>query len=155
MFEDFKELLSVFNAHNVRYLIVGGYAVSFHAQPRFTKDLDLFIQADPTNAGAVYAALQQFGAPLEEITEQDLSNPSLFFRFGREPIAIDILPDVSGVNFENAWQRRVEAVVDATTRLTANFISKEDLIASKIASGRLRDLADVEEIRDAESSQDH
>jgi len=89
MFDDFKELLSVFNAHSVKYLIVGGYAVSFHAQPRATKDLDLFIQAEPS---------------------------------------------------------------DLKDGLMAFFISKSDLIASKLAAGRLRDLADIEEIRDAEAS---
>lgn len=74
-------------------------------------------------------------------------------RFGREPMAVDILPGIDGVNFEEAWARRVEGVIDAERKLTAFFISKQDLIASKLAAGRLRDLADVEDIRDAEASQ--
>ena len=92
MFDDFKELLSAFNAHGVKYLVVGGYAVSFHAQPRATKDLELFIQADPDNANAVYAALASFGTPLAGISTQDLSDPLKFIRFGREPVAVDLLP---------------------------------------------------------------
>jgi hypothetical protein len=152
MFDDFKELLSAFNAHNVKYLVVGGYAVSFHAQPRATKDLDLFIQADPDNASAAYAALASFGAPLAGIERRDLADPSKFFRFGRPPISVDILSGIDGVEFEQAWERRVEGVIDPATGLTAFFISKSDLIAAKLAAGRLRDLADVEEIREAEAS---
>jgi len=153
MFDDFKELLSCFNAHNVKYLIVGGYAVSFHAQPRATKDLDIFIMADPTNARAAYEALSRFGAPLAGIQVSDLADPRKFVRFGQPPIAIDILPGIDGVNFEEAWERRVEGVVDPVSGLKAFFISKEDLIASKLAAGRMRDLADVEEIREAQDSQ--
>src|ERR1700690_1211552 len=94
MFHDFKELLSRFNAHSVMYLVVGGYAVSFHAQPRATKDLEIFIKADLANAKAVYAALASFGAPLENISLEELSDPRKFIRFGREPVAVDILPRI-------------------------------------------------------------
>jgi len=153
MFDDFKELLSIFNAHSVKYLIVGGYAVSFHAQPRATKDMDLFIKADPANARATYAALAAFGAPLSGISESDLADLSKFIRIGEEPVAVDILPGIDGVNFDEAWERRVEGVIDAKTGLTAFFIAGSDLIASKLAAGRMRDLADVEEIREATASQ--
>ena len=152
MFDDFKELLSAFSAHSVKYLVVGGYAVSFHAQPRVTKDLDLFIKADPANAQAAYSALASFGAPLDAISVDDLANPQKFIRFGHPPVAIDLLPSIDGVDFDQAWERRVEGIIDENTRLRAYFISKADLIASKIAAGRMRDLADVEEIRDAENS---
>ena len=153
MFDDFKELLSVFNAHSVKYLIVGGHAVSFHAQPRATKDLDLFIKADPVNAKAIYAALASFGAPLGNVDVEDFSDPRKFIRFGREPVAVDILPGIDGVAFDEAWERRVEGVIDPASGLTASFISKTDLIASKLAAGRMRDLADVEDMREAEASQ--
>jgi hypothetical protein len=152
MFEDLKELLSVFNAHSVKYLIVGGYAVSFHAQPRATKDLDLFIKADPANAKAAHEALASFGAPLTDITVDDLTDPRKFVRFGREPVAVDILPGIDGVNFDEAWERRVVGLIDEQKGLKAYFISRMDLIASKIAAGRMRDLADVEEIRETESA---
>lgn len=153
MFDDFKELLSVFNAHSVKYLVVGGYAVSFHAQPRATKDMDLFIKADTANAHATYAALAAFGAPLSGISESDLADPRKFIRFGEEPVAVDILPYIDGVDFDEAWERRVEGVIDAKTGLTAFFIASSDLIASKLAAGRMRDLADVEEIREAAASE--
>jgi hypothetical protein len=104
MFDDFKELLSLFNAHSVKYLIVGGYAVSLHAQPRATKDLGLFIKADQANAKAIYAALASFGAPIESINIEDLSDPGKFIRFGREPVAVDILPSLDGVVFDEAWK---------------------------------------------------
>src|ERR1700761_9708918 len=114
MFEDFKELLSAFNAHSVKYLVVGGYAVSFHAQPRATKDLVLFSKADPANAEATFAALASFGAPLTTISAADLADPGKFIRFGNPPVAVDILPRIDGVDFDEAWERRIEAVIDQT-----------------------------------------
>jgi hypothetical protein len=153
MYPDYKDLLSVFQSHGVRYLIVGGYAVIFHAQPRFTKDLDIFVQADPVNARAIYAALAEFGAPLENIRPEDFADRNSFFRFGNDPHGFDILPSIPGVDFDTAWGRRVGGVLDAATGLTACFISKDDLIATKLASGRVRDLADVEDIRKAAESQ--
>jgi predicted nucleotidyltransferase len=154
MNKDFKDLLSAFHAHGVKYLIVGGYAVSFHSQPRATKDIDLFIKADPTNAKAAYAALIAFGAPLADISVDDLTDPRQFVRFGREPVAVDILPGIDGVDFDAAWERRVEGVIDPQSGLTGFFISRGDLIASKLAAGRLRDLADVEDIRESAESQE-
>ena len=97
MYKDFRDLLFAFHAHNVKYPIVGGYAVSFYGQPRATKDIDLFIQADPVNARAVFAALTAFGAPLEDVGVEDLGDPRYFIRFGREPLAVDIMPGVDGV----------------------------------------------------------
>ena len=155
MYQDFKDLLSAFRAKNVKYLIVGGYAVSFHGQPRATKDIDVFIKADPENAKAAYAALASFGAPLQDLTVEDLADSRQFMRFGREPVAVDILPGIDGVEFDAAWERRVEGVIDASSGLKAFFISKEDLIASKIAAGRLRDLADVEDLREATTCNEH
>jgi hypothetical protein len=153
MYQDYKDLLSAFHAHGVRYLIVGGFAVIFHAQPRFTKDLDLFIKADPANAQATYAALAEFGAALQGIRPEDFADRSSFFRFGRDPKGFDILPSIPGVDFDAAWERRVEGVIDATTGLKAFFISSNDLVAAKLAAGRPQDLADVDAIRKAAESQ--
>jgi len=152
MFRNFVELLSALNAKRVRYLIVGGYAVIYHAQPRTTKDLDIFIKADPRNAAAVYAALQEFGAPVRGLGPSDFTQPGTFFRMGRPPQAVDILPDISGVDFDDAWSRRVRIVVDPETGLKANMISADDLIAAKLASGRPQDLADVAALREARGS---
>ena len=149
MYQDYKDLLSAFNAHGVRYLIVGAYAVIFHAQPRFTKDIDLFIQADPANAQAIYAALAAFGAPLEGIRPKDFAERGSFFRFGRDPHGFDIHPEIPGVDFDAAWKRRVEGVIDPQNGIKAFFISAPDLIASKLAAGRPQDIADAEAVRKA------
>ena len=105
MYPDFKELLSVLNAHRVKYLVVGGYAVSFHAQPRVTSDIDILIQPDPENSRAVYAALEKFGAPLQGLSPEDFSERGKFFRMGRAPVAVDILPEIDGIVFEPAWEK--------------------------------------------------
>ena len=143
MFDDFKELLSIFNAHSVKYLIVGGYAVSFHAQPRATKDIDLLIKPDAENAKAVYAALARLGAPLEGLTVEDFSDRDKFFRMGHEPVMVDILPEIEGIDFDRAWGKRIESVIDLESGLTAFFISRPDLVAAKLAAGRPQDIADV------------
>jgi len=153
MHSDFKELLSTLNAHRVKYLVVGAYAVSIYAQPRATKDLDILVKADAENAKAVFAALAQFGAPLEGLTFADFAEPGPFFRIGRDPVGVDLLTAIAGVEFDAAWPRRVEAVIDPANGLKANFISRTDLMAAKLASGRPQDLADVDAIRKAEESQ--
>ena len=153
MYQDHKDLLSAFHAHGVKYLVVGGFAVIFHAQPRFTKDLDLFIKADPANARAVYDALASFGIPLQGVQPQEFADRGTFFRFGHDPNGIDILADIPGVDFEAAWERRVESEVDQATGVIACFISADDLIASKIASGRPQDLADADAVRNASQCQ--
>ena len=152
MYPDFKELLSVLNAHRVKYLIVGAYAVAIHAQPRATKDLDILVRADPENAKAVFTALARFGAPLKGLSSADFEEEGPFFRMGHPPIGIDILTSIPGVEFDEAWERRVEDTVDAQSGLTATFVSRDDLISSKLATGRLQDLADVDALRTAAAS---
>lgn len=111
------------------------------------------MKADAENAQAVFTALAQFGAPLQGLTAADFAGQGPFFRMGREPIGVDILTSIPGVEFDAAWQRRVEVVVDAESGLKASFISREDLLAAKLASGRPQDLADVDAIRKAAASQ--
>jgi hypothetical protein len=152
MYPDFKELLSVLNARHVKYLVVGAYAVSIHAQPRATKALDVLVKADAKNAKAVFAALAEFGAPLQGLTAADFAEPGPFFRMGRAPVGVDILTEIPGVDFDAAWQRRVVDVIDPTSGLKANFISANDLIAAKLAAGRPQDIADVDAIRKAAAS---
>jgi hypothetical protein len=150
---DFKELLSILNAEKVRYLIVGGYAVSLHAQPRATKDLDIFIRPDNRNAAALFRALARFGAPLEGLKPEDFVASGSFFRMGVPPVMVDILPEISGVDFDRAWRRRVTETIDAGTGLEVPFISSADLIAAKEAAGRAQDLADAEALRRAQVRQ--
>ena len=141
MNSDFKELLSLFNAYNVRYLIVGGVAFIFHAEPRYTKDLDLWISVDLQNAEAVYSSLRKFGAPLAGISVEDFSKPELVYQMGRPPNRVDILMSIAGIDFDAAWGRRVETEIDG---IQVWFLSKEDLLVNKQSVGRPQDLLDVQ-----------
>ena len=150
---DFKELLSVFNSRKIRYLLIGGYAVSLHAQPRATKDLDLLVSPDAENARALYVGLAEFGAPLEGVSAEDFMEPNTFFRMGAPPLMVDILPAIEGVDFESAWERRAEIEIDPESGLRASVISRSDLIAAKLAAGRPQDLVDVAALRQTKQQQ--
>jgi len=138
---DFSDLLRIFNDHNVRYMVIGGYAVVQYAEPRFTKDLDMLISTDTANAEAVYKALLEFGAPLSGLTAKDFSEEGFFFQMGVPPVRVDILMGIPGIQFEECWNRRMEVDFD---ELKVIFISKQDLIASKRAAGRPQDLIDAD-----------
>jgi Nucleotidyl transferase of unknown function (DUF2204) len=146
--EDLKQLLLAFNANGVEYLVIGGYAVGIHSEPRATKDLDLFIRSEVKNSEAVYRALAEFGAPLTGITAADFrDDPNTVFQIGQPPARVDILQQIDGVDFDEAWQHRTDTPVGG---ISTHVISQKHLIQNKLASGRLRDLADVEAIREAE-----
>jgi hypothetical protein len=150
MDRNFEELLFALNAEKVKYLVVGGHAVSLHAQPRATKDLDILIKPDKANAAAVFRALAKFGAPIEGLKADDFAERGSFFRMGMPPTMVDILPEISGVDFDQAWRRRVMETIDAETALKVPFMSADDLIAAKLAAGREQDLADVAALRQAQ-----
>ncbi len=138
---DYSDLLQLFSDKNVRYLVIGGYAFIQYAEPRYTKDLDLWISTDAQNAAAVYAALREFGAPLTDLTEDDFSEEGYFYQMGVPPVRVDVLMGIPGLDFDSAWRDRVKVNFG---ELTVNFISKKDLIAAKRASGRAQDLIDAE-----------
>ncbi len=140
---DFTELLNLFNANDVRYLIIGGYAVVQYAEPRFTKDLDVWVSADSSNAKAVFRALSAFGAPLAGMTEQDFAAEGYFYQMGVPPVRVDVLMGIPGVDFEQAWQNRVQVDFEG---LVVTFISKPDLIKAKLAAGRDQDLKDAKSL---------
>ena len=144
--EDLKELLRAFNDHAVKYLIVGGYAFGVHAEPRATKDLDIFIRADEKNSEAVFRALAQYGAPLDDLTPSDFMDGTTF-QIGQPPARIDILQRIDGVTFDHAWENRIEGLVDG--QLQAAVISRDDLIRNKLATGREQDILDVKQLRAA------
>ena len=123
-----------------------------HERVAAVTELDILVKADAENAERVFSALAQFGAPLEGLTPADFAEPGPFFRMGREPVGVDILTTIPGVEFDEAWPRRIEDVVDPAGGLKASFISREDLIAAKLAAGRPQDLADVYAIRKAHKS---
>lgn len=144
---DFKDLLNLFRKNRVRYLVVGGYAVMKYSEPRFTKDIDLFIATDQDNAKAVYKSLREYGAPLENLTSDDFTHKEYFYQMGRAPIRVDIMMSIPGIEFEDAWKHRETVDLDDVQIL---FISRSDLIRSKEASGRPQDKIDVEKLKEAE-----
>lgn len=143
---DYEELLESFNAHGVRYLLVGAHAVALHGRPRATKDLDVFLEASEENAGQVLAAIRSFfGGSDLGITVEDLLSPGRIIQLGVAPARIDLLSRLaSRIEFAQAWPNRVQANYGS---VTTYFIGLEDLIAEKTASGRLQDQADVEALR--------
>ena len=140
---EFSELLNTFNEHEVKYLIVGGFAVMAYSEPRYTKDLDVWVEASPINASKVFAALRDFGAPLDGLTESDFEE-SGFYQMGRPPGRIDVMMSIDGVEFDTAWKNRTLAVFRG---VSVHFIGKDDLIHNKELAGRYQDLADIEKIR--------
>jgi len=140
---DFRDLLRDLNAEGVRYLIVGGYAVMVHTEPRYTTDLDLWIEPLDSNAQKLLVALARFGVPTSEVDPSDFTEPEVFFQIGMEPIRIDIMTSVSGLDFVPAWERRV--LVDFGGE-AAPMLCREDLLTSKIAAGRIRDRRDAKKL---------
>jgi hypothetical protein len=138
---DFRDLFAALNAAEARYLLVGGYAVAFHAQPRFTKDLDVWTDPDPANAAQVFEALRQFGAPLHELTAADLSRAGTIFQIGMPPNRIDIVTAIDGVSFPEAWPDRAETTYGDQT---VPVIGCRHLVQNKRASGRPQDSLDLE-----------
>ena len=144
---DFRELLKIFEKHNVRYLIVGGYAVMKYSEPRFTKYLDIFIATDQNNAEGVFSALKEFGAPLENLSIDDFAQKGYFYQMGRPPLRVDIMMSIPGIEFDEAWKNREVVQIDDFKIL---FISRSDLIQAKEVSGRPQDNIDVEKLKKAE-----
>jgi len=138
---DFKELLSILADKGVKYLVIGGYAVIRYGEPRYTKDLDLWVFADPENAQAIFSALKAFGAPLTNLTPDDFSEEGYFYQMGVPPVRVDILMSVPGLSFDDAWERRENVDFDG---VIMPFISRQDLIISKRASGRPQDILDAD-----------
>lgn len=142
--KDLKELLNAFNKHAVKYLVVGGYAFGVHAEPRATKDLDLLIRSDEVNSAAVYRALKEYGAPLDGLSPRDFMDGSTF-QIGQPPARVDVLQRIDGLTFDEAWQNRIEGLVDQEVQV--NVISRDDLIRNKLASGREQDVLDAKKLR--------
>jgi hypothetical protein len=139
--DDFRELLSSLNAEGAKYLIIGGFALAHYGRPRYTKDLDLWIDPAGDNPDRVFRALARFGAALDGVSPEDFRDPDCVFQIGVEPLRVDVLSDISGMTFAQAWPRRVAATY---AEVPVPVISRVDLIRNKRASGRPRDLRDVE-----------
>jgi predicted nucleotidyltransferase len=141
--QDFKEFVQSLNDNQVRYLIVGGYAVAFHGHPRYTKDLDVWVERSPSNAERIVRALEQFGFGSLGLTDSDFIQPNQIIQLGHPPCRIDLLTTLSAVDFETCHQARLETEVDG---VKVNFIDLENLKTTKRAAGRHQDLADIENL---------
>jgi hypothetical protein len=138
---DYRDLLQNLNAAGVRYLIVGAYAVMIHTEPRYTKDFDIWIEPEPANAHALYRALAEFGAPVDEIAPEDLAQPDTCYQIGVSPVRIDILTSIGGLEFAGAWERRMIVDFDG---VPASVLGRDDILAAKRFAGRPQDKLDVD-----------
>lgn len=141
---DFKEFIALLNANQVKYMVVGGYAVALHGYPRYTKDLDIWLEISPQNAEKVISALNQFGFASLGLREQDFLEKDQVIQLGNPPNRIDLQTSISGVNFKSCYKNRKILKVEG---IEVNFIGINDLKKNKIASGRLQDLADLEKLK--------
>jgi len=142
---DWIELLRGLNAAGVKYLIVGAHALGLYVTPRATGDLDIWIERSAKNARRTYEALARFGAPLGDLTIEELQSEDLIFMFGTPPLRIDILTGIDGVSFAEAWPHRVEADLAG---VSVAFLGRDQLILNKRATGRTKDLADLEALEE-------
>ncbi len=140
---DFKEFIQSLNDNQVRYLVIGGYAVALHGYPRYTKDIDLWIQMEPENAARMLKALEQFGFSSLGLQAADFLVPDQIIQLGYPPNRIDLITTPPGVEFESCYAARVDVEIDG---IVVSFIDLENLRKSKQAAGRLQDLADLENL---------
>jgi hypothetical protein len=141
--QDFEEFFASLNSNEVQYVVVGAYAFALHAYPRYTGDLDILVVPDPENARRAVAALVQFGVESLGLTEEDFLTPGRVIQIGFPPLRIDLLTSIDGVGTHEAWEHRVEATYGTHTVF---FLSKEDLIRNKRASGRQKDSQDLKDL---------
>jgi hypothetical protein len=138
---DFRDLLALLNEHKVEYLIVGGYALAFHGAPRFTGDIDIFVRPHPNNAQRVIQALAVFGFQFPDLTVDDFKNPDKVVQLGVPPVRVDLITSLTGVSWEEADSSKEPGLFGD---VPVHFIGREQYIANKRATGRKKDLADIE-----------
>jgi len=138
--KDYRDFLKSLNAEKVRYLIVGGYAYSYHAEPRYTKDIDILVEATEESGARVIAAIANLWGAMPELKASDFLRRDMMIQLGVAPVRIDIITACSGIEFQSAWKNRIRAKYGD---ISVSFISLEDLIKNKRAVGRDRDLLDA------------
>ncbi len=141
--QDFKEFIQSLNDNQVHYLIVGGYALALHGYPRYTKDIDVWVEASLENAARILEALHQFGFGSLGLTHHDFTDPDAIIQLGYPPRRIDLLTTLSGVDFQTCYADRLIEQIDD---INVNFIDLENLKKNKKAAGRAQDLADLENL---------
>ena len=146
MNSDFKDLLRIFGEEEVEFLVVGAYAVIHHTQPRYTKDLDVWIKPSAENAKRVSKAFRRFGVPMVEVTEEDFAGEGLQYAIGMPPSQIDFLTSLPGASFDSAWTDHVSGCSEG---INIPFLGVPQLVATKTLAGRPQDIADIDELRRA------
>ena len=141
--QDFRDFLKLLNAKRIKYLLIGGYAVGYYGYPRATADMDIWIAVSEDNAKKMTQVIKEFGMDTPELNENFFLKPGKMVRIGYPPIRIEILTEVSGVKFEKCYARRKEVKIDG---VTVKLISLADLLKNKKASGRYKDLNDLENL---------
>lgn len=139
--KDYEEFLELLNKHDVRYCIIGAFALAFHARPRYTKDIDVFIEATIENARRLLVALDEFGFGSLNLAVEDFTTKGNIIQLGYEPVRIDIITSIEGLDFSDIWKNRVQGPYG---RHIVNYIDRENLIRAKTISNRAQDKADVE-----------
>jgi predicted nucleotidyltransferase len=142
--KNFADFLRLLNSHGVEYLVIGGYAVGYHGYVRATGDLDIFVRMSPANASSLVKVFGDFGFTTPELRESLFLQEGKIVRIGLPPVRIEVLNCISGIRFEDAYPNRIEELIDG---IRMPFIDLESLLKNKAASGRLKDLADIEGLR--------
>lgn len=143
---DFRDLLALLNEHKVKYLIVGGYALAFHGAPRYTGDIDIFVQPHPGNAQCVIKALAEFGFRLPNLTADDFQHPNKVVQLGVPPVRIDLITSISGVTWDDAYASREAGCFGD---VPVDYLGRKEYLSNKRAAGRRKDLADLEALGEA------
>ncbi len=139
--KDYEEFLKLLNKHDIRYCIIGAFALAFHARPRYTKDMDILIEATIDNAKRLLAALREFGFGSLNLSVEDFSSKGNIIQLGYEPVRIDIITSIKGLEFADIWESRIQGPYG---KQTVNFIDRQNLIRSKKLSNRAQDKADLD-----------
>jgi len=148
--EDYRDMLHVLSEEKVRFILVGAYALAAHGYPRATMHIDIWVMPSPDNADAVLRALSRFGAPLNNLTKEDLLKDGTIFQIGVAPRRIDIITTVTGLQFENTYQNSISVNIEG---IEVRIPSIDDLILNKRATGRTKDLADAEALESLKNSE--
>ncbi len=143
--QDFREFVGLLNQHKVEYLIVGGYAVGIHGHPRYTGDLDIWLNSTQENSERIIQCIYDFGFGSFNLSTQDFTKPGNIIQLGYPPLRIDLLTEIDGVSFSECYSNRKEVEID---NLVVNFIGYWDLLKNKEKSGRHKDLDDIENLKD-------
>ena len=141
---DYKEMLQILSANDVKFLLVGAYAMAAYGHPRATGDIDIWVWATAQNSGKIYNSLKQFGAPLAQINQDSFTEEGIVFQVGVAPRRIDILSRIDGVDFEDAYEKRRITDIDG---IAVPLISRQHLIKNKLATGRKKDELDAEQLK--------